>query len=94
MATFVILSRISPEAFDDPKDFKNIAKAVSEKIKRQCRGVTWKDSYATLGHFDIVDMVEAADPKEVEKAVMIIRAYGHEVTETLVATPWEALAAV
>ena len=94
MATFVILSRISPEAFDDPKDFKNIAKAVSEKIKRQCRGVTWKDSYATLGHFDIVDMVEAADPKEVEMAVMIIRAYGHEVTETLVATPWEALAAV
>ncbi len=24
MATFVILSRISPEAFDDPKDFKDI----------------------------------------------------------------------
>ncbi len=94
MATFVILSRISPEAFDDPKDCKNIAKAVSEKIKRQCRGVTWKDSYATLGRFDIVDIVEAADPKEVEKAVMIIRAYGHQVTETLVATPWEALAAV
>ena len=95
MATFVILSRISPEAFDDPKDFKDMAKAVSEKIKRQCRGVTWKDSYATLGRFDIVDIVEAADPKEVEKAVMIIRAYGHEVTETLVATPWEEfLAAV
>jgi uncharacterized protein with GYD domain len=95
MATFVILSRISPEAFDDPKDFKDMAKAVSEKIKRQCPGVTWKDSYATLGRFDIVDIVEAADSKEVEKAVMIIRAYGHAVTETLVATPWkEFLAAV
>ncbi len=36
MATFVILSRISPEAFDDPKDFKDMAKTVSEKIQRQC----------------------------------------------------------
>ncbi len=89
MATYVILSRISPEAFDDPKDFRDMAKAVSEKIKRQCPGVTWKDSYATLGRFDIVDIVETADPKEVEKAAMIIRAYGHAATETLVATPWK-----
>ena len=36
MPTFVILSRISSEAFDDPKDFKELAKDVSEKIKRQC----------------------------------------------------------
>ncbi len=42
MATYVILSRISPEAFDDPKDFRDMAKAVSEKIKRQCPGVTGK----------------------------------------------------
>jgi hypothetical protein len=26
--------------------------------------------------------------KQVEKAAMIIRAYGHSTTETLVATPW------
>src|SRR5438045_7303408 len=30
MATFVILSRISPEGLDDPKDFKDLAKNVSE----------------------------------------------------------------
>jgi hypothetical protein len=45
MATYLILSRISPQAFDDPKDFKDLAKNVSEKIKRQCPGVTWKDSF-------------------------------------------------
>jgi uncharacterized protein with GYD domain len=87
MATFVILSRISPKAFEDPKDFKDMAKTVSEKIKRQCPGVTWKESFATLGRFDIVDIVEATELKEVEKAAMIIRAYGHAATETLVATP-------
>ena len=89
MATYVILSRISPQAFDDPSNFKDLAKKVSEQIKRQCPGVTWKDSYATLGRFDVIDIVEAADVKEIEQAAMIIRAYGHASTETLVATPWK-----
>ena len=82
MARYVILSRISPQAFDDPKDFKALAKDVSEKIKRECPGVTWKESFATLGRFDVVDIVDASDPKEVEKAAMIIRAYGHASTST------------
>ena len=89
MATYVILSRFSPEAFGDPTEFKPGAAAVTEKIKTECPGVVWKESFATLGRFDVVDIVQAADPKEVEKAVMIIRAYGHSTTETLVATPWK-----
>ena len=89
MATYIILSKISHEAFAEPKGFKEIANKVAEKIKRECPGVTWKDSYATLGRFDVVDIIESNDPKQVEKAVMIIRAYGHSTTETLVATPWK-----
>jgi uncharacterized protein with GYD domain len=88
MSTFVILSRIGSEAAKDPKDFKAVAKTVADEIKRQCPGVTWKESFATLGRFDVVDIVEAAKPEEVEKAAMIIRSYGHASTETLVATPW------
>jgi len=89
MATYVILSRLSPEAFRDPREFKKLAEAVSSKIKSECSGVRWKDSFATLGRFDVVDIVEASDPKQIEKAAMIIRAYGHSTTETLVATPWK-----
>ncbi|MDA2913927.1 GYD domain-containing protein [Acidobacteriia bacterium AH_259_A11_L15] len=89
MAAYVILSRFSPEAFRYPKDFKKLADAVSTKIKSECPGVRWKDSYATLGRFDVVDIVEAADPKQIEKVAMIIRAYGHSTTETLTATPWK-----
>jgi len=95
MATYVILSRFSPEAFQEPKEFKGLAKAVAARIKSDCPGVIWKDSYATLGRFDVVDIVEAADAKEAEKAAMIIRALGHSTTETLLATPWkEFLAAL
>ena len=89
MATYVILSRLSPEAFRDPREFKKLAEAVSSKIKSECSGVRWKDSFATLGRFDVVDIVEASDPKQIEKAAMIIRAYGHSTTETLVAPPWK-----
>lgn len=89
MATYVILSRLSPGAFREPKEFKKLAEAVSSKMKSECPGVRWKESFATLGRFDIVDVVEADDPKQLEKAAMIIRAYGHATTETLFATPWK-----
>jgi uncharacterized protein with GYD domain len=89
MATYVILSRFSPDAFRDPKDFKKLAETVSNKIKSDCPGLNWKHSFATLGRFDVVDVVETDDPKQVERATMIIRAYGHSTTETLVGTPWK-----
>jgi uncharacterized protein with GYD domain len=88
MATYVILSRVSPEAFADPEGFRQLAKAVSETIKRECPGVTWKGSYSTLGRFDVLDIVEADDPKQVEKASVIIRCIGRSITETMLATPW------
>ena len=89
MATYIILSRVSPEALSDPKNFKKLAAAVSEKIKLECPGVVWKESYATMGRFDTVDIVESNDSYQVEKAAMIIRGYGHSITETLMATPWK-----
>jgi uncharacterized protein with GYD domain len=89
MNTYIILSRFSPEAFDNPKHFLELAEQVSKKIREECPGIRWKDSYATLGRFDVIDVVEASDPKEIEKAAMIIRAYGHSTTETLLATPWK-----
>jgi uncharacterized protein with GYD domain len=89
MTTYIILSRFSPEAFDNPKHFLELAEQVSKKIKQECPKVKWKDSYATLGRYDVIDVVEASDPKEIEKVAMIIRAYGHSTTETLIGTPWK-----
>lgn len=89
MGTYIILSRFSPRAFADPKEFRQLAATVSEKIKSECPGVKWKHSFATMGRFDVVDIVESNDPKEVEKAAMIIHAYGRSTTETLFATPWK-----
>ena len=88
MTTYVILSRFSPEAFSKPGDFRGLAAAVSEEIRTRCPGVVWKDSYAALGQYDVVDVVEAGEPKEVERAAMVLRGQGHSTTETLLTTSW------
>jgi len=67
-----------------------LAGKVSKAIRSQCPGIKWKNSYATMGRFDVIDIVEAGDPQEIEKAAMIIRGLGHSTTETLVSTPWKA----
>lgn len=89
MAMYVILSKLSPEAFEDPKEFRKLADAVSSRIRKQCPGVTWKQSFATLGRFDVVDIVESKGPEQVARAALLIRGYGHATTETLPATPWK-----
>ncbi len=89
MKTYIILSRFSPNAFTNPKEFRKLAADVSEHIQSECPGIVWRDSYATLGRFDVVDIVESDDPRQVERAAMIIRGYGHSITETLTGTPWK-----
>ncbi|KPJ60456.1 MAG: GYD family protein [Latescibacteria bacterium DG_63] len=94
MGTYIILSRVSTEAITDPKDFKQLANTVAAKIKSECPEVVWKDSYATMGRFDVVDIVESDDPKQVEKVAVVIRSYGHSITEILPATPWKEFLAM
>ncbi|UCE58255.1 MAG: GYD domain-containing protein [Phycisphaerales bacterium] len=89
MATYVILSKLCARAVEDPAEFGQLAETVSQKIKAKCPNVRWRDSYALMGGFDVVDIVEAEDPGDVEKAAMIIRCYGHATTETMHATPWK-----
>ncbi len=89
MATYVMLSTFSPAAFTDPSEFKRRVAEVSVKLRDQCPGVTWKTSYALLGRFDVIDIVETDNPKQLKRAAMIIRSYGHSTTETMLATPWE-----
>ena len=88
MATYIILSKLSPDAFQDPKDFKKLAETVSSRIRKQCPDVKWKQSFSTLGRFDVVDVVESDNPEQVARAAMLIRGYGHATTETLPATLW------
>jgi uncharacterized protein with GYD domain len=88
MQSYVILSRFSPGAFDDPRDILGLADKVTKKIKKECPDVQWKDSYAVMGSCDVVDILEAETPEAARKAALIIHGYGHATTEVMCATPW------
>jgi uncharacterized protein with GYD domain len=88
MATYIILSQLAHDAVRDPKEFTKVAADVAALIKKQCPKVSWKHSWATLGRYDVVDVVESDDLAQVERAALIIRGYGHAHTQTMVATPW------
>lgn len=89
MAMYVILSKLSPDALEDPKELRKLAHNVASRIRKQCPHVTWRQSFATLGRFDVMDIVGSKDPDEIARAALLIRGYGHATTETLPATPWK-----
>ena len=64
MATYVILSKLSPESVQDLGGFRKLAETVSQQIRAQCPNVRWKDSYALMGRFDVLDIVEADNVEE------------------------------
>lgn len=88
MQTYVILTKFAPGAFDTPAAFRKTSTELTEKLGRECPGVRWKTSFATLGRYDAVDIVEADDPVEVHRAAVLINTEAHATTETMLATPW------
>jgi uncharacterized protein with GYD domain len=88
METYIIFTRLSPGSFKDGEQFRQLAKRVSQRIKDECPKARWKDSYALMGRFDVVDIVEAQSAADAERAALIIRAEANATTETMHATPW------
>lgn len=89
MATYIILSQFAHDAMRDPKEFPKVAEEVATRIKKDCPKVVWKHSWATLGKYDVVDVVESDDLAQVERAALLIRGVVHAHTQTMVATPWK-----
>jgi uncharacterized protein with GYD domain len=89
MATYVVLTRLTPESVKAPADLARLERAVSERIRKECPQVKWLANYAILGPCDYLDLFEAPDESVAARVVMIIRSFGHAQTETWTAVPWE-----
>ena len=89
MATYVMLTRISPEAVSGPKFVEKLEKKVADRIRKNCPEVKWIGSYSILGPYDYLDIFEAPDAESATKVALLVRSYGHGTTETWVATPWD-----
>jgi len=89
MPTYVLLTKLSPEATRDPKAYEELNKRVTEKVKTECPEVKWLANYWILGPYDYLDIYEAPNEEAATKVAAIIRTFGHATTETWTAVPWE-----
>ena len=89
MATYVMLTKLSPEALSRPDSVEELNRQVEERIKMECPNVTWSANYAVLGPCDYLDVFEAPDADTATKVALLVRSLGHATTETWLATPWD-----
>ncbi|MBU6443285.1 MAG: GYD domain-containing protein [Alphaproteobacteria bacterium] len=89
MPTFIMLTRLSPEAVRSPRKLEQLEREVMERIRKECSGVEWSSSFATLGPYDYLDVFQAPDIDAAARVSTIIRTFGHAHTEIWAATEWD-----
>ena len=94
MGTYMMMTRLSPEALQNPEAVDTLNHAVEERIEKECPSVKWLANYAVLGPCDYIDIFEAPDSETATKVSLLVRSLGHATTETWVATPWDRFVSV
>jgi uncharacterized protein with GYD domain len=89
MQSFVMLTRIAPEAMRSPKSLEELERTAMDRIRTICPQIKWIANYAVLGPYDYLDVFEAPDVETATKVAALIRTFGHATTEIWAATPWD-----
>jgi uncharacterized protein with GYD domain len=83
--TYIMLSTLTPEGVQTIKNNPSRIREVNREIEQL--GATVKAQWATLGHFDFVNVVEAPDEKTIARVSLELGSRGTAKYETLVAIP-------
>lgn len=89
MPTFIMLTRLSPDALRSPASLKELETAAMEQIRQRCPHVEWLHNFAVLGPCDYLDIFRAPDIETAMKVATIVRTFGHGTTEVWTATEWQ-----
>ncbi len=89
MQTFVLLTRLSPEALKSPAALEDFEKRAVERISRECPDVKWLHNYVLSGPYDYLDIFTATDFASALKVSTLIRTFGRAHSEIWGATEWE-----
>lgn len=89
MQTYVLLTRLSPEALQSPIAMEDFEKRAVGHISKECPDVKWLHSYALLGPYDYLDIFTAPDINEAVKVSAIIRSFGRAHSEIWEAMEWD-----
>ena len=85
MPTYIMLTTLTPEGVKTIKGNPQRIKEVSQEIEQL--GAEVKAQWATLGQFDFVNVVEAADEATIAKVSLELGSRGTAKYETLTAIP-------
>lgn len=89
MATFIMLTRVSPEALRSPHAVETLERQAMGAIREQCPNVEWLHSYTLLGPYDYLDIFRAPNIETAAKVATLVRVAGHAHTEVWGATEWQ-----
>jgi uncharacterized protein with GYD domain len=89
MSTFILLTRLSPEAVRSPHAYEVLERRAMDAVRSQCPEVEWQKSFAVLGPYDYLDIFRAPDIETATKVAALVRIAGHAHTEVWAATEWE-----
>jgi uncharacterized protein with GYD domain len=87
MQTYILLTKLAPEATYQLKDRAKTSHDWYTQVKESCPGVKFHAHYALLGQYDFLDIYEAPDEETAAKVSMISRANGALYAESLIAIP-------
>ncbi|MEP0775091.1 MAG: GYD domain-containing protein [Acidobacteriota bacterium] len=87
MPTFVLMTRLAPEAAHDAAGRAAMGKEWLKRVRKSCPQVKFLAHYAILGPYDFMDIYEAPDVETAHKVSLISRAHGAVTAES-----WQALA--
>ena len=89
MATYVLLTKLTPEVTQDLRNRERIGKQWKKKVSEKCPEVKWVAHYALLGRYDFMDIYEAPDEETAAKVSLITMSKGAVKAESWTALPYK-----
>lgn len=89
MATYVLLTKLSPSSKGDASTRETIGRDWFTTVKEKCPEVQWHEHYALLGPYDFMDIYDAPNEEVAAKVAMITMSKGAVKAETITAIPYK-----
>ena len=89
MQTFVLMTKLAPDASKHIRDQAKQGQLWLEKVKEKCPEVNFIAHYALLGPYDFLDIYEAPNEEIAAKVSLISFQDGAFQAESLVAIPYK-----
>ncbi len=81
MATYITLMKWTPQGISKVKDSSKRLDAARKAFKKL--GVELRDTYLTMGRYDLLCVIEGPDDESVARALLSVGSLGNVQTETL-----------